>query len=126
MDHCAPLRCATGSDPALGRVDFFAMTYRLRLFVPDDTTPEQRQAAQRLFRQALEDSLGDPALVVPLHTAFQQLAARYGESPDMEALTVEERMVFETWQLAESAALQAVFGPHRHLDEGGYELTSEP
>jgi hypothetical protein len=98
------------------------MTYRLRLFVTDDTTPAQRQAAERAFRQALEASLGDAALVVPVHGAYQRLAARHGESPDMEALTVEERLVFETWQLAEAAALAAVFGPHRHLDEGGYEI----
>ena len=27
-----------------------------------------------------------------------------------------------SWQQAERAALEAVFGPHRHLDEGGYEI----
>jgi hypothetical protein len=100
------------------------MTYRLRLFVSDDCSPAQREAAERLFRQALEGSLGDAALVLPVQAAWQRLAARHGESPDMEALTVEERMVFETWQLAEAAALQAVFGPHRHLDEGGYEISA--
>lgn len=98
------------------------MSYRVRLFAADDTSPAQHQAAERLFRRALEDSLGDAALVAPVFSAYQQLAARHGETPDMEALTVEERMVFETWQLAEAAALQAVFGPHRHLDEGGYEI----
>lgn len=101
------------------------MSYRLRLFVSDDTTPAQRQAAERAFRQALEAALGDPALVLPVHAAWQHLAAQHGEAPDMEALTVEERMVFETWQLAEAAALTAVFGPHRHLDEGGYEILPE-
>lgn len=99
------------------------MSYLLRLFVSDDTTPAQRQAAERLFCRALETSLGDASLVAPVYSAYQQLAARHGETPDMEALTVEERLVFETWQLAEGAALHAVFGPHRHLDEGGYEIT---
>jgi hypothetical protein len=102
------------------------MTYRLRLFASDDTSPAQRQAAERLFCQALEASLGDAALVLPVYAAYQRLSAQHGESPDMEALSVDERMVFETWQLAESAAMQAVFGPHRHLDEGGYEITPEP
>jgi hypothetical protein len=102
------------------------MSYRLRLFASDDTTPAQRQAAERLFRQALEASLGDAALVLPVYTAWQRMAAQHGESPDMEALTVDERMVFETWQQAEAAALEAVFGPHRHLDEGGYEIVPEP
>lgn len=99
------------------------MSYRLRLFISDDASPAQRESAERLFRRALETSLGDPALVGPIYRAHQQLAARYGETPDMEALTVEERTVFESWQLAEAEALQAVFGPHRHLDEGGYEIT---
>jgi hypothetical protein len=98
------------------------MSYRLRLFASDDTTPEQRQAAERLFRQALEAALGDPDLVLPVYLAHQALAASHGESPDMESLTADERMVFETWQLAETAAVRAVFGPHRHLDEGGYEI----
>jgi hypothetical protein len=115
MAHCAT------HQPAL--LDVSTMTYRLRLFVTDNTTPAQRQAAERLFRQALEAALGDPALVLPVYTAYQRLAAQHGEAPDMEALNVEERMVFETWQLAEAAALAAVFGPHRHLDEGGYEIT---
>lgn len=101
------------------------MTYRLRLFVSDDSSPAQRQAAERLFRQALDNSLGDAAQVLPVYSAYQRLAARHGESPDMEALTVEERMVFETWQMAEAAALQAVFGPHRHLEEGGYEIEAD-
>lgn len=98
------------------------MTYSLRLYVSDDTTPEQRRAAERLFRQALESALGDAALVAPVYAAYQGIVAQHGETPDPEALTTDERMVLEHWQLAESAALQAVFGPHRHLDEGGYQI----
>ena len=30
--------------------------------------------------------------------------------------------MLESWQLAETAAIEAVFGPHRHLDEGGYHI----
>ena len=41
------------------------MTYTLKLYVPDDTQPAQRQAAERLFRQALEAALGDAAMVAP-------------------------------------------------------------
>lgn len=98
------------------------MTYSLQLYVSDDTTPAQRQAAERLFRKALEAALGDAALVVPVYAAYQAIVARYGDTPDVEALTVEERTVFEHWQLAETAAVEAVFGPHRHLDEGGYQI----
>lgn len=98
------------------------MTYTLQLYVSDDTTPAQRQAAERLFRKALEATLGDAALVAPVYSAYQAIVARYGDTPDVEALTVEERTVLEHWQLAETAAIEAVFGPHRHLDEGGYQI----
>lgn len=98
------------------------MTYTLTLYAPDDTQPAQRQAAERRFRQALEAALGDESLVVPVYRAYLNILGQHGESPDTEALTVDERMVLETWQQAESAAMEAVFGPHRHLDEGGYQI----
>lgn len=102
------------------------MNYTLKLHAPDETSPAQRQAAERLFRRALEEALGDAALVVPVHAAYQAIVAQHGEAPDTEALTVEERTVLEHWLIAESAAIEAVFGPHRHLDEGGYEITPTP
>lgn len=98
------------------------MNYTVKLYVPDDTSPAQRQAAERLFRQALESSLGDAALVVPVYAAWQAIVSEHGETPDPEVLSVDQRMVLESWQQAERAALEAVFGPHRHLDEGGYEI----
>lgn len=98
------------------------MNYFLKLYVPDDTSPAQRQAAERLFRQALEGALGDAALVAPVYAAWQAMVAEHGEAPDPESLSVEQRTVLESWQLAEKAALEAVFGPHRHLEEGGYEI----
>lgn len=98
------------------------MTYTLKLFVPDGSTPTQREAAERLFRQTLEAGLGDAVLVAPVYTAYLAIVGQHGETPDTEALTVEERTVLEHWQLAEAAAMAAVFGPHRHLDEGGYEI----
>lgn len=98
------------------------MTYTLKLYVPDDTPPGQRQAAERLFREALAAALGDAALVPPVYRAYQAILAQHGETPDPEALTTGQRTVLEHWQQAEAAALAAVFGPHRHLDEGGYEI----
>lgn len=98
------------------------MNYNVRLYVPEDTSPAQRQAAERLFRQALEAALGDAALVAPVYAAWQAIVAEHGETPDVQALSVDQRMVQERWQQAERAALEAVFGPHRHLDEGGYEI----
>lgn len=98
------------------------MTYTLKLYVPEDTPPGQRQAAERLFRQALEASLGDAALVVPVYRAYLGILSEHGETPDPESLSVDQRTLLEHWQQAEAAALEAVFGPHRHLDEGGYEI----
>jgi hypothetical protein len=98
------------------------MNYTVKLYVPDDTSPAQRQAAERLFRQALEAALGDASLVVPVYVAWQAIVAEHGETPDPESLSVDQRTVLESWQQAERAALEAVFGPHRHLDEGGYDL----
>lgn len=98
------------------------MNYTVSLYVPEDTSPAQRQAAERLFRQALEAALGDAALVAPVYAAWQAIVAEHGETPDVQALSVDQRMVQESWQQAERAALEAVFGPHRHLDEGGYEI----
>ena len=41
----------------------------------------------------------------------------------MESMTASERDIFESWQIAETAAMAAAFGTHRYLDEGGFELT---
>jgi hypothetical protein len=98
------------------------MTYTLKLFVSDDTSPAQRRAAERLFGQALEAALGDPTLVASVYAAYQRIAALHGEAPDLESLTADERMLFEHWQLAEAAALAAVWGPYRSLDEGSYAI----
>lgn len=98
------------------------MTYTLKLYVPDDTSPAQRLAAERLFREALETTLGDAALVAPVYAAYQRMAAVHGETPDTDALTLDERLLLDHWQQAEAAALAAVWGPHRNLDEGGYEI----
>ena len=57
-----------------------------------------------------------------MYAAWQAIVAEHGEAPDPESLSVDQRTVLESWQLAETAALEAVFGPHRHLDEGGYEI----
>lgn len=98
------------------------MTYTLKLFVPDDTTPAQRQAAEQCFRQALEATLGDAALVAPVFCAYLGILAQHGEEPAPEALTDEQRLVFDQWQAAETAAHVAVFGPHRHMGEGLVEI----
>ena len=98
------------------------MSYTLTLHTPDGDSPQARLQAERRFCRVLENALGDPALVVPVWLAVQRIRTQHGPEPDLEALTTDERTVLERWQQAESAALEAVFGPHRHLDEGGYEI----
>jgi hypothetical protein len=83
---------------------------------------QRREAVQR-FVQALEDNLGGPELVAPVYGAYVQLRALYGETPDLERLTDAERMIFEQWQTAETAALVAALGPHRYLEEPQFEIS---
>lgn len=101
------------------------MTYQLKLYVPEGASPAARASAEARFRQALETALGDASLVAPVYGAVLSITAQYGESPDLEALTVDERTVLEHWQHAEAMAMEAVWGPHRHLDEGGYQISLE-
>jgi len=96
--------------------------YRVRLHTPDGGSASARQVAERAFTRALDAALGDPALVLPVYATVQRIHAEHGDPPDSEALTTDERMLYEHWQQAEAAALEAVWGPHRHLDEGGYEI----
>lgn len=102
------------------------MNYSLRLSVPDDTTLEQRQAAERRFCQALETALGDAALVAPVYAAYLRIVQQHGEAPGLDALTDDERLVLEQWQAAETAAMEAVFGPHRHMGEGLVDIRLNP
>jgi hypothetical protein len=99
------------------------MPYVLKLYVPDDTSPAQREAAHRLFREALEGSLGGAELVWPMFLTHRGIVQQYGEAPDEDDLNNEQRLVFDAWQQAEAAAMEAVFGPYRNLDEGGFEIS---
>ncbi len=99
------------------------MSYALRLFDADDTPEPQRRQAEQRFRKALDETLGDASLVLPVYKAYQRIAATYGESPDLEALTDAERAVFEQWQQAETAAVAAAFGTHRYMGDAMFEIS---
>ena len=98
------------------------MNYTLKLYVPDDVSDAQRVEAHRLFREALEMSLGGAAMVWPMYDMHRAMVLQYGEAPDDDDLNAQQRLVFDAWRQAEAAALEAVFGPYRNLDEGGYEI----
>lgn len=96
--------------------------YTVKLHDAEGVSSAQRDAAQRRFKQVLEDALGDAALVLPVYRAYQRMAAAYGDPPSMEALSDAERAIAEQWLAAESAAIAAVYGPLRGMGDGFYEL----
>ncbi len=100
--------------------------YTVRLYDPqgegEGASPAARESAQRRFKQVLDDTLGDAALVLPVYRAYQRIAQAYGDPPNLEALTDAERAVAEQWLVAEQAALEAVFGPLRGMGDGFYEI----
>ncbi len=59
----------------------------------------------------------------PCLSPTARIVQQYGEAPDEDDLNAEQRLVFDAWQQAEAAALEAVLGPYRNLDEGGYEIS---
>ena len=97
------------------------MSYSLTLYDADATDAQRREAEQR-FRRALEETLGDESLVVPVYTAYLRIVAAYGDSPAPDSLTDAQRMVFDQWQAAEVAALAATFGPNRYMGDAMYEI----
>ncbi|MET0310611.1 MAG: hypothetical protein ABW051_01035, partial [Burkholderiaceae bacterium] len=80
------------------------MSYRVRIFEAD-VSEEERAGAEQRFRQALEETLGDASLVLPVYRAWQRIAGAYGEQPDPEVLTDAEREIAAQWQAAETAAV---------------------
>ncbi len=98
------------------------MSYTLTLFDADGASDAQRRAAEQRFRQVLEETLGDASLVAPVYAAYLRIVATYGEVPSPDALTDAERAIFEQWQAAETAAVVAVFGPHRYMGDAMYEI----
>lgn len=96
--------------------------YTLTLYDADGVSEGERREAGKRFRRALEDTLGDAALVAPVYRAYLRIAATYGEQPDLEALSDAERAIFEQWQAAEAAAVAAAFGPNRYMGDAMYEI----
>lgn len=103
-----------------------ALPFAIELWLSEELPPRQRQQAQQAFAQALAQSLGDAALVLPTYQAFVAIVQAQGtgsaEGIEVENLPDAQRHVFESWRLAETQAMQAVFGLQRHMGEGLYTL----
>ena len=98
------------------------MSYRLRLYAFEDASPGELQAAEKRFRDALENELGDAALVWPVYAAYGRILSIYGETPGEDVLSDGEQAIFTQWQAAELAALTAALGPNRYMGEGQFEI----
>jgi hypothetical protein len=101
------------------------MTYSLRFHDPEGVSDTAHRALEQRFRDALESALGDAALVAPVYRAYLGIVARHGEAPDPESLADGERAIFEQWQIAETAAVAAAFGPHRTMGDAMFEIRLE-
>ena len=98
------------------------MSYTLKLYAFEETSDREKQAAAQRFRQALDTTLGDASLVIPVYNAYRHILATYGDAPAPDTLSDAEQQVFDQWQAAESAAITAAFGPHRYMGDAYFEI----
>lgn len=102
------------------------LPFTVDLWLDAEVSDKQRLRATDLFTSTLIEHLGDATLVWPSYQAFLRILQTQGsgsaETIDVENLSDAERHLFESWRLAETAALERVFGPHRHMGEGLYEI----
>ena len=98
------------------------MGYTLKIFTAEDVPESERQLAAQRFRAALEDTLGDAALVLPVYQAWLKLFQAYGEHPRPWPITPAEQLLADQWEAAELAATQAAFGVNRYLGDADFEL----
>jgi hypothetical protein len=98
------------------------MSYTVRLFAFEEASEHERIEAVQRFRDALDQTLGDAALVLPVYAAYRRIIATYGESPDPEILSSSEAELLSQWQAAESAALTAALGPQRYMGDAEFDI----
>ncbi len=98
------------------------MGYTLKIFAPEDVTQAERQNAEKRFRAALENSLGDESLVLPVYQTYLRLLQTHGDNPRPWPITPAEQLLADQWEAAELAATQAAFGVHRYMGDAHFEL----
>jgi hypothetical protein len=98
------------------------MTYSVRLYAFEDVSELEKHQAEQRFCEALNETLGDASLVLPVYAMYLKLQAAYGESPSPESLSTEELALFTQWQAAETAALAAALGPHRYMGDAEFDI----
>lgn len=98
------------------------MSYTLKLYAFEDTSGQERLAAEQRFRKTLDTTLGDSALVLPVYRAYCRIVSIYGDAPAPDTLTDAEQQIFDQWRAAESAAVTAAFGKNRYMGEAHFEI----
>ncbi|MES2509016.1 MAG: hypothetical protein V4625_03760 [Pseudomonadota bacterium] len=99
------------------------MAYTLKIFTADETTEGERARAEERFRSALENSLGDAALVLPVYHAYLRLLQLYGDHQRPWPLSAEEQLLADQWEAAELAATRAAFGAERYMGDAEFEIS---
>ena len=102
------------------------MSYTVKLYAwadeSADASPALVNAAITRFKTALNNALGDAALVLPVYAAYTRIVGTSGDDPDEDALSPGQWAVFSQWRAAEAAALAAALGPDRYLGDAQFEI----
>lgn len=99
-----------------------ALAYLLKIFSTDDVTAAERESAVRRFRAALENALGNEALVLPCYAVYRKLWLQYADHPRPWPVSPSEQLLADQWEAAELAATQAAFGVNRYLGDADFEI----
>ena len=102
------------------------MTYLLKIFSAEDVTATERELAVLRFRSALDNALGDGALVLPCYLAYRKLFLQCADHPRPWPVSASELLLAEQWEAAELAATQAAFGVNRYLGDADFEILASP
>ena len=113
---------SSGAATAVCHLNCAVMPYTVKIFHSEDVTDAERAGAAQRFRTALEASLGDASLVVPVYRAYLRLLQAHGELTRPWDLTPAEQLLAVQWEAAELAATQAAFGSERYLGDAHFEL----
>ncbi len=98
------------------------MSYTVRIFTTEDVGDEERQQAVQRFKAALEESLGDAALVAPVYRVWLKLYQAHGDHARPWPVSDAEQLLADQWEAAELAATQAAFGVNRYMGDAHFEL----
>lgn len=98
------------------------MGYQIKIFAAEDVSQTERDLAGLRFRAALEEALGDAALVAPVYRAWLRLYQIHADHPRPWPVSPAELLLAEQWEAAELAATVAAFGENRYMGDAHFEI----